>query len=82
MADPDWLTDLADIILQVWMEDVTAYVTVDQVRAEMVQRGHDMSREEIADSMGVVAAENGWQIEQTNDDLIQVFPVKQPGGGG
>jgi hypothetical protein len=80
MAAPDWRSELADIILQLWMEDVTAWVTVDQVRPEMAQHGHDLSREQLADSMGIVAAENGWQIKMTSDDLIQVLPITQPGG--
>ena len=62
------------------MEDVTAWVTVDQVRPEMAQRGHDLSRDQLADAMGVVAADNGWQIEQTSDDLIQVLPIAEPRG--
>ena len=37
MAAPDWQSELADIILQLWMEDVTAWVTVDQVRSELAQ---------------------------------------------
>src|SRR5205814_4676754 len=37
---PDWQSELADIILQLWMEDVTTWVTVDQVRPEMAQRGY------------------------------------------
>jgi hypothetical protein len=53
------------------MEDVTAWVTVDQVRPEMGQHGHDLSREQLADAMGVVAVENVWQIEMTSDDLVQ-----------
>jgi hypothetical protein len=71
MAAPDWQSELADIILQLWMEDVTAWVTVDQVRPEMGQHGHDLSREQLADAMGVVAVENVWQIEMTSDDLVQ-----------
>ena len=43
MAAPDWQSELADIILQLWMEDVTAWVAVDQVRPEMA--GPHLSRE-------------------------------------
>jgi len=43
MAAPDWRSELADIILQLWMEDVTALVAVDQVRPEMA--GPQLSRE-------------------------------------
>lgn len=46
----------------------------------MAQHGHDLSREELADAMGVVAADNRWQIEQTSDNLIQVLPIAEPGG--
>ena len=36
---------------------------------------HATSTSRLADAMGVVATENGWQIEQTSDDLIQVLPI-------
>jgi hypothetical protein len=54
MAAPDWRSELADIILQLWMEDVTACVTVDQVRPEMAQHGHDLSREQLSSPLRTV----------------------------
>jgi hypothetical protein len=71
-----WETDIADIILELWMEemDPNYYVTVDEVLPRMAERGHDMPRDSLTDAMGVVAADNNWQIEMTGDGSIKVLP--------
>jgi hypothetical protein len=41
MAKEPWETDIAEIILDLWIEKLDP-VTVDEVQPQMVQRGYDM----------------------------------------
>ena len=68
MAGEKWESDLADIILILCVDDSSpdGWVTVGQVRPEMTKRGYSLSNDELTDAVGVVAASNNWQIEQTD----------------
>jgi hypothetical protein len=77
----DWETDLAGIILDLWMEkmDPSYYVTVDQVQPQMAQLGYDSAdRQGLGRAMGVIAADNSWQIriiDMADEGTIQVLPI-------
>ena len=79
----DWELDIEDIILTLFTvehEDSTAYVTVDDVLPKMAERGYQLSRDNLGDMMGVVAADNGWIIAKADDDLPQIIPFAAPEG--
>jgi hypothetical protein len=40
----------------------------------MTKRGYTMSKDELTDAMGVVAASNNWQIEVVDGTGIKVRP--------
>ena len=73
--------DLADVILDLWMEklDQTYYVTVDEVQPKMAELGHDVSSKEgLGRAMGVIAADNAWQIrivDMADEGTIQILPI-------
>jgi hypothetical protein len=69
MTEERWESDLADIILSLCVDDSSpdGWVTVEQVQPEMTKRGYTLPNNQLTDAMGVVAASNNWQIEQTGD---------------
>jgi hypothetical protein len=60
-----WEDDLADVIFTLCSEnaDSQGWVRVEEVEPEMSKRGYRLSKDELTDAMGVVAASNNWQIE-------------------
>jgi hypothetical protein len=76
-----WEIDLADVILDLWMEklDPTYYVTVDEVQPKMADLGHDVSSKEgLGRAMGVIAADHDWQIrlvDMEDEGTIQILPI-------
>jgi hypothetical protein len=71
-----WENDLADVILILTVDDASpdGWVRVEQVEPEMTKRGYTMSKDEMTDAMGVVAASNNWQIEVVDGTGIKVRP--------
>jgi hypothetical protein len=69
MTEERWESDLADIILSLCVDDSSpgGWVTVEQVQPEMTKRGYTLPNNQLTDAVGVVAASNNWQIEQTGD---------------
>jgi hypothetical protein len=76
-----WEIDLADVILDLWMEklDPTYYVTVDEVQPKMAELGHDVSSKEgLGRAMAVIAADHEWQIrlvDMEDEGTIQILPI-------
>jgi hypothetical protein len=76
MADnpkTDWELAIAEIIVDLYLEKLDP-ITVDEVQPQMVERGYDMPRDELTTAIGIVAADNDWQISMTDDGSIQVVP--------
>ena len=76
MTNTDWQGDIADIVTAIWMEKLEPgiFITVDDVQPEMAKRGHNLTRGELGDAMGVVAADNNWGIGVAADGTVQVKP--------
>jgi hypothetical protein len=72
----DWQRDIADIITAIWMDKLEPgiFITVDDVQSEMAKRGYNLTRGELGDAMGVVAADNNWEIGKAVDGTVQVKP--------
>ena len=47
---------------------------MDDVQPEMAKRGYNLTRGELDDAMGVVAADNNWEIGMAADGTVQVKP--------
>jgi len=71
-----WESDIADIILILCVDDSCpdGWVSVEQVQPQMAKRGYDLTKDQLTDAMGVVAASNNWQIEPTANGAIKVQP--------
>jgi hypothetical protein len=50
------------------------FIAVDDVQPEMAKRGYNLTRGELGDAMGVVAADNNWEIGMAADGTVQVKP--------
>ena len=76
MADnskTDWELAIAEIVVDLYVEKLDP-ITVDEVQPQMVERGYHMPRDQLTTAIGVVAADNDWQISMTDDGSIQVVP--------
>ncbi len=76
MTNTNWQGDIADIITAIWMEKLEPgiFITVDEVQSEMAKRGYNLTRGELGDAMGLVAADNNWEIGMAADRAVQVKP--------
>jgi hypothetical protein len=76
VTNTDWQGDIADIVTAIWMEKLEPgiFITVDDVQPEMAKRGYNLTRRELGDAMGVVAADNNWGIGVAADGTVQVKP--------
>lgn len=76
VTNTDWQDDIADIITAIWMEKLEPgiFITVADVLPEMAKRGYNVTSGELGDAMGVVAADNNWEIGKAADGTVQVKP--------